>query len=209
MRKAIAILVVLSLVAFAGQASVDLNPVNRDGDWLEYDDGTPGWYTWGATYRGVWFNVQDFFPTATDGWLEQAEFWFYHEETSHPWDTSDVYAEIWNGDVNGPVTQIDQQMITALDYAPVYSTYTGETCVVEQNFWAAANVSMSSGGWPSLLLDDQDSAVAHSFLSDDLIVWEPYTLTSGKIINFLLSVEWNPVENAFSNSTWGSLKATF
>ncbi len=206
MRKAIAILVVLSLVAFAGQTAVNLDPTGNDGDMLQYDNGTPKWVVWGGTYRGTWFNVQDFIPGALDGYLEQAEFWFYHSD-NYPWDTSDVYLEIWNGDMNGPTVQLDQQMVTALHYVPVYGTYSGESCTVEQNFWAVANIEMSSGGWPSLISDWAGSAVAHSFLSDDLIVWEPWAHDE-LLSNWYIRVEWNP-SDAFENSTWGSLKATF
>lgn len=205
MRLSAVCFIVMSAVAFAGHASLDEGPVSSDGYWLEYDDGTPGWYSWNGTYRGVWFDIQDFVPGANAWFLTQSEFWFYHEETSHTWDTSDFFAELWNGDVNGPVTKLDQQIVTALDYAPVYADYSSLT---ERHFWAVVNVDMSNGGWPSILLDNQDSSVSHSFLSDDYIDWTPYTLTSGKIINFLIAVQWEQGP-AIERLTWGSLKATF
>ncbi|MCD6587453.1 MAG: hypothetical protein J7K88_02785 [Candidatus Fermentibacteraceae bacterium] len=41
MKKAAAILAVLSLVAFAGQVAVDSDPVHqKTTEWLQYDDGT-------------------------------------------------------------------------------------------------------------------------------------------------------------------------
>ena len=68
MKKAIAILAVLSLVAFAGNVAVDLGQMpEKDADWLVYDNGSPNWLTWGGTYRGVWFNIEDFIPGAGDG----------------------------------------------------------------------------------------------------------------------------------------------
>jgi hypothetical protein len=204
MKKAMAVLAVLSLVAFAGQVAVDLNPVERDGDWLVYDDGSTKWLTWGGTYRGVWFNIEDFIPGGGDGLLEQSEFWFYHH-SSYPWDTSDVYLEIWNGDAMGPMTQMDQTMVTAIHYAPVYASYSPEVAV-EENFWALANTEMSAGGWPAILGDgNAPGTIFHSFFSDDFIVWEPWDI--GGACNYFIAVNWNP--GAFDNTTWGSLKATF
>ncbi|PIE52728.1 hypothetical protein CSA37_04725 [Candidatus Fermentibacteria bacterium] len=207
MKKSIAILAVLSLVAFAGQIAVDLGPVgNGDGDWLNYDDGSPKWLTWGGKYRGTWFNVQDFFPSETNGWLEQSRLWFYHH-ASYPWDTSDFYVEIWNGDVSSPMTQLDQQTATALHYAPVYVDYSHLD--VEQNFWCLANTELSSGGWPSILGDGQNpdpSGIDHSYFSDDFIVWEPWNINGACF--YFIAVNWNE-PNALDNTTWGSLKATF
>ncbi len=194
--------------AFAGHIPVDLDPHNSDGFWLEYDNGTPHWVYWDVTYRGVWFNIQDFVPGMPGGYIWQTELWFYHSNSS--WDTSDVYVELWNGDGSGPAAKLHQQMITALHYAPVYAEYLGEAGKVEQNFWVIANVEMSTGGWPSILTDWDGSAVAHSFISDDLSVWEPYEV-DGLLSNFFIAAYWNiyPNGNALGNSTWGSLKATF
>ncbi|RKZ03331.1 hypothetical protein DRQ21_06060 [Candidatus Fermentibacteria bacterium] len=202
MKKAIAILAVLSLAAFAGQVAVNLDPIpQKDADWLVYDDGTPAWLTWGGMYRGVWFDVQDFVPGATGASIEQSEFWFYHH-SSYPWDTSDVYLEIWNGDNTAPVTQLDQTMVTAIHYAPVYATYS-TPLAGEQNFWALANTEMSSGGWPAILGDG--TAGTHSFFSDDFIIWEPW----GDMGDYFVSVYATPTTGALDNSTWGSLKAAF
>ncbi|MCK5842568.1 MAG: hypothetical protein KAH31_10395 [Candidatus Sabulitectum sp.] len=198
MKKAIAILAVLSLTAFAGQFAVNLDPVERtDGDWLRYDSGTAKWLTWGGMYRGVWFNTEDFIPGMGGADVNESEFWFYHH-ASYPWDTSDVYIEIWNGDAMAPVTQIDQTMITAVHYAPVYATY-ATPLSVEANFWAIANTEMSAGGWPASLGDEFPEN--HSFYSDDNIIWEPW------IGDYFVAVNVDP--QALNNATWGSLKATF
>jgi len=200
MKKAIAILAVLSLAAFAGQVAVNLGPTpQKDADWLVYDDGTAHWLTWGGMYRGVWFDVQDFVPGTTGAAIEQSEFWFYHH-SSYPWDTSDVYLEIWNGDNTAPVTQLDQTMVTAVHYAPVTASY-ATPLAGEQNFWALANTEMSSGGWPATLGDN--TAGTHSFFSDDFIIWEPW----GDLGDYLVRVYATP--GALDNSTWGSLKAAF
>jgi len=205
MKKALAILAVLSLAAFAGQIAVNLNPIPRtDADWLVYDDGTPAWYTWGGTYRGVWFNTDDFQAGGSAASITQAELWFYHSDT-RPWDTSDVYVELWNGDQMAPVTQLDQSMAVALDYAPIYVNYS-PAIVAETNFWCLANTEMSAGGWPSMLGDGMASGAFHSFFSSDFIVWEPWDINGA--CNYFIAV-YGDIEMSLDNTTWGSLKATF
>ncbi|MCK5785778.1 MAG: hypothetical protein KAH54_04360, partial [Candidatus Sabulitectum sp.] len=113
----------LTIVALAEQIAVDPGHVpEKDPDWLLYDDGTAAWLTWGGMYRGVWFNIQDFNPSAAGTMIYQSEFWFYHH-SSYPWDTSDFYAEVWNGDSAGPTSLLDQTLAAAVHYAPVYVTY--------------------------------------------------------------------------------------
>jgi len=198
MKMFVVILVVLSLAAFAGQTSVDLDPVQRtDGDWFRYDDGTAKWLSWGGMYRGVWFNTEDFVPGMGEWEMFDSEFWFYHD-ASYPWDTSDVYIELWNGDATGPATQLDQTQITAVHYAPVYAVYSAPVWV-EANFWALANTEMSTGGWPASLSDE--FPLGHSFYSDDFIIWEPW---AG---DYFVAVE--PCVYALTGTTWGTLKAVF
>lgn len=192
------ILTVLSLTAFAGQIPVDLDPVQRaEGDWLRYDSGTPKWFSWDGAYRGVWFNTEDFVPGMGGVDIGESEFWFFHD-ASYPWDTSDVYIEIWNGDAMAPVTQLDQTMLTAVHYAPVYAMYSTPVWV-EANFWAIANTGMSAGGWPASLGDEFPTG--HSFYSDDNIIWEPW------IGDYFTAVV--TCMGALSGTTWGSLKAAF
>lgn len=204
MKKAIAILAVLSLAAFAGQIAVDLPVQGTDGDWLRYDNGTANWYTWGGMYRATWFNTEDFIPGFGGAEVLQSEIWFYHG-TSKIWDTSDVYIELWNGDSMGPVAQLDQTMLTAVHYAPVYATYSPGV-EVEANFWLVVNTEMSAEAYPSSLGDGAGSAVSHSYYSDDLIIWEPWIPPTG-ISNYFMAVEVDPL--ALDGTTWGSLKATF
>ncbi|MCK5035977.1 MAG: hypothetical protein KAS73_08815, partial [Candidatus Sabulitectum sp.] len=134
----------------------------------------------------------------------QSEIWFYHG-TSKIWDTSDVYIELWNGDSMGPVAQLDQTMLTAVHYAPVYATYSPGV-EVEANFWLVVNTEMSAEAYPSSLGDGAGSAVSHSYYSDDLIIWEPWIPPTG-ISNYFMAVEVDPL--ALDGTTWGSLKATF
>jgi len=205
MKKAIAILAVLSLAAFAGQvAAVSLDPIPQsDADRLSYDDGTAGWYTWGGMYRGVWFNVQDFLPGAIGATVQSAEFWFYHSSSGHTWDTSQVYLEIWNGTSSAPETQINKEEVTAATYTPITVDYTSDPLSVGQNFWALSNVEMSSGGWPSSLGDK--NATTHSFLTEDFVVWEPWNY------NYFIRVDADitPDTASLGSTTWGSLKAAF
>ncbi len=201
MKNVIAILAVLTFVAFAGQVQIDRGVVEgTDGDWLRYDDGTYNWLTWGGMYRGTWFDATDFVPGTTACDIHQSEFWFYHH-SSYPWDGSDVYVEIWDGTVSNPVTQLDQTMITAIHAAPVYATY-ATPLVAGAEFWAFANTEMSAGGWPSILGDGTPGT--HSFFSDDFIIWEPW----GEMGDYFVAVEAD-LHQALDNTTWGSLKATF
>jgi len=204
MKNVIAILAVLSLVAFAGQITLDLGPVQgTDADWLQYDDGSINWLTWGGVYRGVWFDATDFVPTATNCDIVQSEFWFYHH-SSYPWDTSDVYLEVWDGAVSAPTLQLDQTMVTALHYAPVYATYATALVTANNEFWAFANTEPSAGGWPSIMGDGTPGT--HSFFSDDFIIWEPW----GEMGDYFVRVEATVNSGAaLDNTTWGSLKATF
>ena len=196
----------LSAVSFAGQVAVNLGPMpEKDSDWLVYDNGSPAWLTWGGTYRGVWFNMQDFIPGATSATIEQAELWFYHH-SEHPWDTSDVYIELWDGDSMGPTGQLDQQMATAIHYAPIYIDYDPAITTADENFWVLANTEMSAGGWPSILGDGMQGSVYHSFYSDDFIVWEPWDI--GGACNYFISV-YATLNAAFDATTWGALKTTF
>ncbi|MCD4707437.1 MAG: hypothetical protein K8S62_06840 [Candidatus Sabulitectum sp.] len=205
MKKTTVILAVLALAAFAGQISVNLDPIDRsDADWLVYDNGSPAWLTWGGVYRGVWFNVDDFYTGALGASIEQSQFWFYHH-ASYPWDTSSFYAEIWNGTAPNITTLLDQSTGTAVHYAPVFVSY-ATPIVTEPNFWCFTNTVMSSGGWPASLGDGGPSAVAHSYNGDTsaLIPW----VVASQNCNYFISVLADPVVS-LSRTTWGSMKTVF
>lgn len=204
MKIAIAILAVLSLVALADQVAVDLGPVPElDADWLAYDDGVPKWVFAGITYRGVWFNVEDFTPGMNSASILESEMWFYHH-SNQPWDTADAYIEIWNGDAMTPTVQLDQTMVTCVHYAPQYATYS-TPIVTEANFWCLGNFEMSSVGTPSTLADENFGTDSeHSFQSDDFIVWE----LNSTAVDYMIRV-YADLSGAMNNTTWGSLKATF
>ncbi len=132
MKASLAVLLILASFSTAGRVAVDL-PGPQRYDWLKYDNGTFNWLTWEGTYRGVWFNLQDFIPGATGFEIGISQMWFYHH-TSYPWDTGDFYMELWNGDAMGPMTRLDQTMVTALHLTPVYTNYNPKI-ETEQNFW--------------------------------------------------------------------------
>jgi hypothetical protein len=123
----------------------------------------------GGNLPGVWFNTEDYLPGSTGFMLEAMEWWFF-EHASYPWDTADFYAEVWNGDENGPVELLDSQLVSAMHYAGAF-TYYDPPLECESNFWGLINTTLSAGGWPSVLGDNTPGE--HSYFSDDMIVWDP------------------------------------
>ncbi len=200
MKKSIAILALLTLAALAGQVAVNLDPIEGSaGDWLVYDDGTPAWYSWDGVYRGVWFNYGDFVPGGGQSLpLGNSQLWFYHG-TTQIWDTSDVYIEVWNGDSMGPVTQLDQTLVTAEHFTAVLTEYNPQI-IVDGNFWILANTELSAGGYPSILGDGTPGE--HSFFSDDFIMWEPWGNNGDYLIQAYMY--WN-----LNGTSWGSIKTVF
>ncbi len=79
MCKATILVLVALLMTSAGSGS-DV--------YLQYDDSTAGWISWGEQCKGVWFNTDDFIPGMTGFALDFSEYWFYHH-ASYPWDVSD------------------------------------------------------------------------------------------------------------------------
>jgi hypothetical protein len=172
-------------------------------DHLTYFDGTAWWLSWEGTYRGTWFNTEDFYGYPTTFLLSEMEMWFYHH-SSYPWDTSDVYFEVYNGDQMAPVTQLDQTMVTATHYqAVLLEYYPGIVC--EQNFWLIANTELSSGGWPAVLGDNTPNTTDHSFASDDFIVWEPWIIQGPTANDYWIQC----TSLALEVTTWGAVKALF
>lgn len=211
MRRVFLTLAIIAFTAFAGSSI----PVpegyipgggSTDAEYLQYDDGSAFWLTWAGMYRGVWFNTDDFVPDKDGFALDFSEYWMYHSTNTDPWDVSDFYAEIWNGDYMSPLVQLDTQMITAIHYAPVFAYYP-TPLEAESNFWALENTEMSAGGWPSVLADNTVPAAEHSYFSDDFYVWEPWTSSTGSG-DFLIRVE-GEFLSALDNDTWGGIKAIF
>ncbi|MBN1434144.1 hypothetical protein JW921_05245, partial [Candidatus Fermentibacterales bacterium] len=132
-------------------------PVGETDVLLQYDDGTGWWITWGGTYRGTWFDAEDFIPPGVGfWWAEDVELWFYHWVELYPWDTSSFYSELWNGGVGAPTTLLHQTSIQAMHCSPC--CYSPEITLATQ-FWLVVNTEMSQGGWPSTLADNTPSAL--------------------------------------------------
>ena len=199
------IMLFLSTTA-AGQIQIDPDPIERaDGDWLVYDSGTFNWLLWDGTYRGVWFNLEDFIPTWPGVNVGMAECWFYHHYTSYPWDTSDFYCELWDGPSSGPVMRHTQVQSNAQHLTKVLVDFIPDP-YADANFWIVINTEFSSGGWPSLIADDQNCTAPHSFFSDDFTLWEPWHIDD-IYGNFLLRAWVGPT--ALERTSWGSIKAAF
>jgi hypothetical protein len=203
--------IILSAVQLTLAGSVEIDPLPVEGnpqecgEYLQYDDGSAYWFSWDGLYRGVWFNMDDFLP-AMNMKIEFTEYWMYHD-AANPWDISDFYAELWEGDSQGPVTLEDQQQLTALHYAPVYSYVYSQEWL--SDFWPIENTQLSSGGWPSVMGDGSPPTFDHSFYSNDFQIWTPWSDGTSKG-DFFIRVEGciNPGCD-LAVSTWGAIKAVF
>jgi hypothetical protein len=171
-------------------------------DYLQYDDGSANWLTWGGTYRAVWFNAEDFTPGAQGLLLDFAEFWFYHH-SSYPWDTDEFLAEVWMGDqVTGPYAYLSQKFATAVHYSPSYVFYDPPLEITEPDWWQIINTELSSGGWPSHIGDASPPVVPHSYTHVGFS-WVPcYTS------DFFIRAS-GSLTTSLENGTWGSIKSMF
>ena len=205
MKRVYFLLAAVAAVGFASNAALDRTiPAGGTDDLLQYDDGSAYWLTWGGTYRGTWFDLEDFQPGA-GGWnAEQSEYWFYHH-TSYPWDTASFYAELWDGDVSMPATQLDQTSVTAIHYSPCYASY-APPLACEPQFWQLVTTEMSAGGWPALLGDNTPGSADHSFFSDDFIVWEPWVIQGPTSNDYLCR---NDGYVGLDATTWGAIKGMY
>ena len=169
-------------------------------DIFQYDDGSAQWIFWGGEYRGVWFNVEDFYPGIGFD-CEQLEFWFFHH-ASYPWEDSSFEAILANGDATAPVTELASESVSALHYSPVYAVYGSVVC--EGQFWAL-NHSLTEGGWPSILADDGSGGVEHSFYSDAF--GSGYAaLTMG---DFLIRAHGTILATSLDYTSWGAIKSLY
>ncbi len=142
--------------------------------------------------------MQDFFPDADSGYIEQIELWFYH--APRQWDTSQFYLEVFDGDRNGPDVLLDQTMMYALHYQPTVCYYYTPVNV-GPDFWCVVNTAFCSGGWPSIM-SDGDSTINHSFLYDGS-AWMPHL--PGE---YMIAVCWEELMS-LHNVSWGQLKTVF
>jgi hypothetical protein len=202
MAGCIFFIIVLHPAVSANSVRVDV-PVGSGGydeEVLQYDDGSGYWLTWGGTYRGVWFNTQDFSPGSTGFMLEAMEWWFY-QMPGYPWETSEFYAQVYNGGQGGPAELLASQQLSAVHYSAVF-TYYDPPLECESNFWGVENTVLSSGGWPSSLGDGTPGE--HSFYSDDFIIWESW----GNLGDYFIRAH-GESSVSLERASWGSVKALF
>ncbi|MDM7992540.1 MAG: hypothetical protein QUS11_04445 [Candidatus Fermentibacter sp.] len=200
----IAALILAAAVTYASHGGVMLEhplPIPGTDDALSYDDNSAHWLTWGGLYRGVWFNTGDFGSYSFDWAADNTEFWFFHS-SSRPWDTGSFYAEVYNGDVSAPVTQLNQTSVTATHYAAVYANYSSPL-ICEDQFWVLVNTEMSGGGWPSIL-GDNTYTTDHSFFNDDFVVWEPWGMG-----DYFVRTDGWPWSGGLAGATWAEMKTLF
>lgn len=165
---------------------------------LVYDDGTPFWFSWAGTYRGVWFSLYDFYPNPINYQIQGAEMWFYHH-SEFPWDTSMFFCEAWLGDRCCPIELVASEACIAQQYSAVSCQFDWQP-IYPNEFWIILNMEESIGGWPSTLCDNTGSSDddIHSYYSNDFIVWEPWIIQECHC--FPLSME---------SHSWGNLKTLF
>src|SRR6056297_2101756 len=118
-----ALLMAIVSLAYADNVKLRNPPGSAPSDYdLTYFDGTSWWLSWSGLYRGTWFNTEDFFGSPINWSNGETEMWFYHH-ASYPWDTSDVYFEVHNGDQSAPTDELDQTQTTATHYSPTTVAY--------------------------------------------------------------------------------------
>jgi hypothetical protein len=205
-RRSLPSMVFLAFLALADGVPVGPLPVggSSEGEYLQYDNGSAAYLTWAGVYRGVWFDIYDFFPTYPyQGLLLNfSEYWMYHH-SSYPWDVSEFYAEVWNGGESGPVFPVDQTQVTGIHYSPAFADYSGSGGIfVENLFWCLENTEMSAGGWPSILADGQGTGT-QSYNSGDFYVW-----TQSDVGNYFVRCD-ATLAIALDRITWGEIKSTF
>jgi len=202
-------LLILLLVCYAQDVIRLEHPVYIEystDDKFQYDDGSSHWLSWDGLYRGVWFDTQDFIPGSPGCMLSNSEFWFYHH-ADRPWDTSEFYAELWNGSPSGFINQMDLTQLTAVHNSGVYAEYYPDIGM-SRNFWCIVNTELSDGGWPSLLGDNTPNTVDHSFYSDDFTIWEPWIMTGTVASDYFIMASGVPL-SGLQSATWGTIKTLY
>jgi len=197
-------LTLLVSITLSFAESIQLCPVhagsNTDSEYLQYDDGSANWLTWEGTYRGIWFNTDDFVPGMSGFLLDFSEYWMYHH-SDYPWDTSNFYAEVWNGGDVAPVELLDRTLVIASHFTGIIVYY--PQLIAETDFWVLENTVLSTGGWPAIVGDSGPSGSGHSFFSNDFVIWEPWS-NSDMFIRC-----GGEFPSSLENSTWGGIKAVF
>ena len=210
MRYLTVLLVIAASTVLAGSSPLP-EPVfcpAANEDLLQYDDDIAIWLSWGGLYRGVYFELDDFFSPVPSGFvIDRVEFWFYHSPY-YPWDTSNFYAELWSGS-GSPTSLEGSALLTATHMSPVQWTVT-PPCTLGTDFWVILNSELSAGGWPSIVGVGTPNPENHSFFSDDFMVWEPWIITGSTASDYFCRVYGEPVDiTALDQMTWGLVKSSY
>lgn len=176
-----------------------------DGQLYHYDDGTAYWLSWGGTWRGVWFSMDDFGAYGNTLVCDGTQFWFYHH--SYSWDTSAFIAELRTGGPGSPGVLLASETVIATHYSADWAWF-DPPVDAGNSLWVLVNTSLSSGGWPSTLGDGTPQpAVSHSFFSDDSTTWEPWLITGSFANDYLIRAHGDFL--GLDESTWGDIKSLF
>lgn len=202
----------MALVLIAALSGIDLeleSPVfcsAQDGQLYNYDDGTAYWLTWGGTWRGVWFSMDDFGASGNTLACDGTQFWFYHH-SSPAWDTSTFFAELWTDESGSPGLLLSSETLIATHYSADWAWY-DPPIDAGNSFWVLVNTSLSSGGWPSTLGDGTPQPeVSQSFFSDDFEVWEPWVITGTYANDYLIRAHGSFLD--LEEATWAGIKSLF
>lgn len=208
MRKALPVLAFAGVLAFAaGHVRVEditggTGPISKVE--FQYDDDTPAWVIGDFVYYGTWFDPTDFLPGGTPSFdIYWVEWWFYHSPVL-PWDTDMISLEIWYGDSEMPVVQVEQDDVNAVHCAPVRIYY--DLYDVHWGFWTICNTIVHSARRsPTGIYDGtlNFTGIPHTFGSNDYILWQPI-VAGGVPVDVLhrVTVE---IFNLYSES-WGAIK---
>lgn len=180
-------------------------------DLLQYDDGTAFWTLSETAYYGTWFDITDFMPGSGSPYYfvcDCTEWWFYHTSGS-PWDTDQIVAELWIGDVAGPAINLTTDTITAIHNTLVFVNY-ATPVITGDDFWMIANTTVYSlNGVPSVLYDQFNNwtGTAHSFYNETGTSWEP-VIKAGYEIDALFRVSGYGI-NDLNSESWGAIKGFY
>lgn len=184
------------------------------GATLQYDTHpTPdGGISANERYRGVWFDVHDFYPECNSFDVTSIERYFYNSPSS-PWGSPTFHLYVY--DCVPPIPPIppispygEDAIIHVQGSAMNYPTPTvlnlNPALNVEAEFWV---IIYTESTGPTPVLENCQTNPAHSYWGDvdpvnpDIMDWEPCN-------NFWIRVM-GDYKFSLSSTTWGSIKALF
>lgn len=166
-------------------------PCRSGDDVLQYDDGYVSFLTWAGNYRGVWFDLDDFYPGASGFSIDTLEVWVY---------SGSYVAAIYTGGPEGPGSCLYESELTSGSVVPVDPPVEVEG----SDFWVIMTPE-SPGGTPLLGDATPQPVASHSFFSDDFVVWEPWMMGGPNASDYFIRTHGSPLEE-LAPSTWGAIK---